>query len=338
MNMRSIAKLAGVSLSTVSKAFSGSDEISEATRERIFEIAKQHGLYDTYKKDKFHKKVIAVIAPEIRNDFYSEAIEILHKCIKESGGIMLLSFNEFKKDQTQELISYYTSYHRVDGIICICPKSDLINPTLIPGVVIFSGKQKYEGWTEIRTDMYSSIKAAVYRLKELGHTDIGFACEISTRGKLEDFKHALRSASLPLRAEWIGTAQSRFEKGGEEIANSWIASGRIPTGIIASNDYKAMGIIKALKEKGFSIPYDVSVVGIDDIRTAQSFEPSLSSIRTNYNDVCKRAVEILIKKIDNQYYNPIEDTVISTCFIPRDSIGVCKNAQSHTDSKESKQI
>ena len=320
MNMRSIAKLAGVSLSTVSKAFSGSHEISEATRQRIFEIAKAHGLYDVYSKECFPKKVIAVICPEINNEFYSEAIRTLNDTIKENNGIMILSIDSFQTDRTQEFINYFTAYNRVDGIICICPRMDLKNPTLIPGVVIFSGKRNFDGWTEIKSDRYSSIKAAVYKLKELGHTDIGFACENSTRGKLEEFKRALRSASLPLRAEWIGTSHNRFEQGGEEIADRWISSGRIPTSVIVSNDYKAIGLINKFKKNGFRVPEDISVIGIDDISLAKSFEPSLSSIRTNHNEVCKRSVEILLKKINNQYYNPLEDTIVSTDLIIRDSI------------------
>ena len=242
MNMRSIAKLAGVSLSTVSKAFSGSQEISEATRQKIFEIAKEHGLYDIYNKNKFEKKVIAVIYPEALNDFYSEAITILNEEITAKGGIMLSSMTQFKANKTKELINYYTAYCHVDGIICVCPAVDLTNPSLIPGVVIFGGSHKYDGWTNVRTDLRSSMVDAVIELKRLGHTNIGLACETTTKGKLEDFKHAMRSASLPLRAEWIAKSGNRFEKGGAEIARSWISSGRIPSAVICSNDYKAIGI------------------------------------------------------------------------------------------------
>ena len=325
MNMRSIAKLAGVSLSTVSKAFSGSGEISDSTRQRIFDIAKEHGLYDIYKKNKFPKRVIAVICPELENDFFIEVIKLLDTKLRERDCVMLLAISHYKVERTEEFISYYTAYNKVDGIICMCPSTNLKNPSLIPGVVIFGGRRhKFDGWTQIKSDMYSSIKAAVYKLKELGHTDIGFACEDYTKGKLEDFKHALRSAALPLRAEWIGTSHEKFEQGGEEIANRWLDSGRVPTGIIVSNDYKAIGLINAFKKRGVRVPEDVSVVGIDDIRLAASFEPPLSSIRTDYDEICSKAVDILIKKIDNQYYNPIEDTAVSTCFILRESIGECR--------------
>lgn len=321
MNMRSIAKLAGVSLSTVSKAFSGSREISEQTRQKIFAIAKEQGLYDIYNKNKFEKKVIAVICPEVGNEFYTKIIQHLDQEIKKRNGIMLMSINNFNAEITNELITYYTAYCHVDGIICICPKTNLVNPSLIPGVVIFEGSRRtFDGWTFVRTDMYSSIKEAVFKLKELGHTDIGFACEDTTHGKLDDFKRAMRNASLPLRAEWISKTRKRFEDGGEMIANEWIDSGRLPTAVIVSNDYKAMGMINAFKKRGVRVPEDISVIGMDDIKLSASFEPSLSSIRVNYDEVCKKSVEIITKKIDNQYYNPLTDTFVSTKLIIRDSI------------------
>ncbi len=321
MNMRSIAKLAGVSLSTVSKAFSGSREISEQTRQKIFAIAKEHGLYDIYNKNKFEKRVIAVICPEVGNEFYTEIIQHLDREIKNRNGIMLLSINNFNAESTNELITYYTAYCHVDGIICICPKTDLVNPSLIPGVVIFEGSHRtFDGWTFVRTDIYSSIKESVFKLKELGHTDIGFACEDTTRGKLEDFKRAMRNASLPLRAEWICKTRERFEDGGEITANIWMDSGRLPTAVIVSNDYKAMGMINTFKKRGLRVPEDISVIGMDDIRQSASFTPSLSSIRVNYDEVCKKSVELITKKIDNQYYNPLTDTVVSSKFISRGSI------------------
>ena len=327
MNMRSIAKLAGVSLSTVSKAFSGSREISEATRQRIFDIAKEYELYDIYNKNKFEKKVIAVIYPEVLNDFYSEAITILNEEITSKGGIMLSSITQFKIEKTKELINYYTAYSRVDGIICVCPAVDLVNPSLIPGVVIFGGSHKYDGWTSVRTDLRSSLVDAVLELKRLGHTDIGFACETTTKGKLEDFKYAMRNASLPLRAEWIAKSSNRFEIGGAEIADSWISSGRIPSAVICSNDYKAIGAMNKFKAKGFRVPEDISIIGIDDIRQAAFAEPPLTTVRTCFDEVCRKCVEIIMQKIDNQYYSPLDSVILPTKLIMRSSVAGVRERQ-----------
>ena len=81
MNLSMIANLAGVSVSTASKAFAGSREISEETRERIFQIARENGCFDKYIKNKYEKKVIAVIYPELRGGFYTDVLSILDELI-----------------------------------------------------------------------------------------------------------------------------------------------------------------------------------------------------------------------------------------------------------------
>ena len=99
MNLNTLAKLCGVSAATVSKAFSGSEEISEDTRNKIFEIAKQHGVYDRYNKNKYDKKVIAVICPELNSDYYNKYVTLLDKEITALGGIMTVSVSNFDADR-----------------------------------------------------------------------------------------------------------------------------------------------------------------------------------------------------------------------------------------------
>ena len=86
MTLKKIADAANVSVSTVSKAFSWSNEISEGKRQYIFEIAKREGCYDKYCKPEFVKKVIAVICPEVMGGYYTHQITLFEKEIKKRGG------------------------------------------------------------------------------------------------------------------------------------------------------------------------------------------------------------------------------------------------------------
>lgn len=324
--MTRLAKLAGVSQSTVSKAFSDSSEISEKTRQHIFEVAKEHGLFDKYNKNKFAKKVIAVICPEINSDYYNTFTSILDLEITKNGGIMAISVSNFEAEREKELFSYYVSYCGVDGIILIHPHADIQNPFRIPAVAL-SPQKKSENIETLNLDFTSAIENAVLYLKEMGHTQIGFAGEALTKGKMERFQNALRKAGLPVEDKWTKVSHQRFEEAGVEIAKAWLAEGTLPTAILAAYDYIAIGIMKELKEHGIRIPEDVSVIGMDDIAVAPYLETSLSSIRTYTVEACQKAVELIMKKTENQYYNSYQNITIAAEFIPRNSSGKAKNTK-----------
>ena len=100
----------------------------------------------------------------------------------------------------------------------------------------------------------------------------------------------------------------------------WLNDEALPTAIVAAYDYIAIGIIKELTSRGYRVPEDVSVIGMDDIAQSPFLEPSLSSIHYPKEEICREAVSLIIKKIDNQYYRARQTTVIPTEFIPRESI------------------
>ena len=103
MTLTKLAELTGVSVSTVSKAFSGSPDIGKETRERIFQIAKEQGCFDKYNKHRFEKKIIAVLCPELGSDLYSETVNCLMKYIEEAGALMTLSVTGFDAEREKEL-------------------------------------------------------------------------------------------------------------------------------------------------------------------------------------------------------------------------------------------
>ena len=319
-NLKKIADLAGVSVSTVSKAFSGSEEISEKTRQRIFNVAKEQGIFDKYNKNKFSKRVIAVICPEIISNYYSMLVSILNREIEARGCIMVLSISNFDGGSIKELFSYYTSYCNADGIIVISAKDQLKNPTRVPAVLL-SSKERIEGFDSISMDFEVAIDKAVDYLKELGHTKIGFAGEQLTLSKQTVFEKAMRKAVLPLHKNWLKVSNKRFEDAGAEIAREWLTDGDLPTAILVAYDYIAIGLIRTLKENGIRVPDDVSVIGMDDISIAPYLETPLSSIRSYHDEACQQAVELIMKKLDNPYYTANEVVKIDTEFIPRSSSG-----------------
>ena len=320
MNLTTLASLAGVSVSTVSKAFSGSREISEETREKIFAIARENGCFDKYNKNKFEKKVIAVICPEIISEYYSSITEELRNEIRSRGSIINISITNFEKALEQELYTYYSSYCKADGIIFINPRSKINNPNNIPTVAI-SPSSTSDNVDSLFTDTQYAINDAVKYLKEMGHTKIGFAGESLTMQKMTMFKNALRTSGIPVNDKYITVSDNRFEEAGADIVNKWLKNDDLPTAIIAAYDYIAIGAMKELYKKGYRIPDDISVIGMDDIARAPYLQTSLSSIHFPQKEICQTSVDLIMKKIENQFYSSRRRIIIHQQFIPRESTG-----------------
>ena len=326
MNLNTLAKLAGVSVATVSKAFSGSDEISDETRARIFSLAREHGCFDKYNKNKFDKKVIAVIAPELNSDYYTAFLTILDREITEQGGIMTVSPSNFSAEREAELFSYYSSYCKADGIIVIGSGKRIQNPFLIPAVSI-GGLGNVVHVDSIQLDMSRAMEDAVAHLKQLGHRNIGFVGEPLTKGKTDYFLESMQALELPVRREWIRISDERFERAGVGIMEQWLSEGMpLPTAIVTAYDYIAIGVIQTLKKHGIRVPQDVSVIGSDDITVAPYLETSLSTIRTHTDTACRMAVELIMKKLENPHYSPRQTITLYSEFIPRETSGDAKDA------------
>ena len=211
MTIDKLAKLANVAQSTVSKAFSGSPEISEKTRERIFQIAKEHGCFDKYNKKKFKKRVIAVICPEIESEHYSSLVKHLMKHTEERDAIMALSITGFDPEKENELYTYYSCYCRIDGIIVIDPCRKYSNDAMLPTVYISS-----DGSHKEADNLHFSLEKAMYdillTLKKLGHTHIGFAGEPLTPSEQEHFQNAAAALSIPVSPSQIKLSQKTDRK------------------------------------------------------------------------------------------------------------------------------
>ena len=135
--MKELAEIAHVSVSTVSKAFCDADDISAATKEQIFALARQYGCYGKFYKGKYHKRIIAVICPELAGNFYTSYLLRLQKVIEESGGICIISADDFEPRKQAELIEYYASYLKVDGLFVFDLREPLKKGYAIPVVALF---------------------------------------------------------------------------------------------------------------------------------------------------------------------------------------------------------
>ena len=316
MTMRELARLASVSVSTVSKAFRDADDISEETRNIVFETAKKYGCYGKFYKGKFHKQVISIICPELGSGFYTTYIERLQEIIESHDGIALVSADHFSQAAQAELVDYYASYLQVDGIIVFQLQGALKKGYEIPIVSLLSSPNT--SVDTVQVNLEGAIFEAVDMLRCLGHEKIAFIGEQHTHYKASCFCKAM--GNIPMDSPCIIESPFRFEKAGENGALQLINQEQDYTALICAYDYIAFGAIKKLKRHGYSVPGDYSVVGIDNVSTSAHAETALSTIDTNPNEVCMVAWDIIQKKQKSKYYRSTQSILISGRLIMRETV------------------
>lgn len=316
MTMRELAKLCNVSVSTISKAFVDADDVSESTKKHIFNISKQYGCYGKFYKGKYHKKIIAIICPELAGEYYTNYISCIKNMMEKSGCICLISTDDFNKSKQSELIEYYASYLKVDGLIVFGFKADLKKGYDIPIVSMLSGQNDYID--SVNTDLCSAIFEAVDILISYGHKKIAFIGENLTKSKEKFFVQAMDSHNLTDYK--IITSHERFEKAGIDGIRQLNTDKFEFSAVICAYDTIALGTIKQLKKFGLKVPEDISVIGIDNIKSAEYAETSLTTIDTKNEEICAIAWDLMLKKLENKYYKSRQNVIIKPKLIIRESI------------------
>lgn len=297
MTLKELAKLANVSQSTVSKAFSNASDISAETREHIFRVAKEHHCYEKFHKGNYFKKIVAIICPEIKSEAYHRIVTHLETLLTEMGISVVLSISNFSSDTEEALFYYHAHYQKVDGILIVGSSNTYNDESTIPTVHIKATSPRDSN--VISANRQNAINDAVKYLTDMGHCKIAFIGDPMTDSKKASFLRAMQRWLLPIQNEYIITSANRFEKGGYEGMEKLIALPKPPTAIITAYDYMAFGALKCIRDHGLSVPDDFSLIGQDNVELSSYSEPSLTSISYSCKEQCELAVQLLQKKMRN---------------------------------------
>lgn len=320
MTLGKIAKLANVSISTVSKAFSGSSEISEETKKRIFDIAKEKGCYEKYYKPKYEKKIIAVICPELLGIHYSQMVMHMEREIAQNGGTMLVSVSNFSAAAQNGLIEYFTKYIGVDGIIIIEPVGNVKSNSEVPIIQIC-----YENDSKlthcVKMDISPGLNKAMRTLKELGHTKIGFVGEQYTETEYGYFRDFMQRNGLEINPDYVSVNDYRFYDCGYYGIDALIKNNTLPTAIFSAYSHVNIGIMQRLNEEKLRVPEDISVICMDDIKVEPHKNFEISCIKMHVEDLCSEAIHLMFRVLGG-YSSPAKHVItVERQFFEGESIG-----------------
>jgi DNA-binding LacI/PurR family transcriptional regulator len=312
ITLSKLAKLAHVSVSTVSKAFSMSEEVNEQTREEVFRIAKEYGCFKKYYKAKYPKTVIAVLCPEFQSRFYSDALTVLQQYLSAHNCEICVASTDFSKEKRRELLHYYNRYTSVDGVIVIDGNVELDEEQELP-IAVLGSVTLGEADICISTDYLPALREALRYFKKRGRS-IGFVGDPYTGGKLRKLQMLAEEEDVPFAQEHICVSRVRFEAGGYEAMERLLTGETMPDAVICGYDYLAMGAIRCACDRGLSVPEDIAVMGMDDIHEAAFLNPPLTSINFRIDEACRLAADALMARLMDGEYTKQQTLVSRLCL------------------------
>ncbi|WP_319567059.1 LacI family DNA-binding transcriptional regulator [Cohaesibacter marisflavi] len=327
-----VAKLAGVSRSTVSLVLNGSNAVSlsEETKERVREAARILGYRPNSAALMLRKgrtDTIGLVITETRSIRVDAYIPILHYAIadvlKEAGYSLLLETFERKKG-----VNPYTDLvfsHRIDGLMVLSPhvEDKDLHALLDSGFpVVQIGSIGHPEELSVTTCTSDSTTEAVRHIVDLGHRNIGsvpFSPSgfSATDSRLEELRQELLKSGIMLDADCIEFGDFSAESGYNATLRLMKRQPRL-TAIFAGNDTIALGVIGALNSLGLSVPGDVSVVGYDDLPFSGFISPPLTTVKMNADHQGRLAADLMVKRLKGETI-PQKRLVLPSQVVLRDS-------------------
>ncbi|PJC87145.1 transcriptional repressor PurR [Vibrio sp. HA2012] len=308
--MKDIAKLAGVSTSTVSHVINQTRYVSEEISERVNNAARQlnyapSALARSLKMNK--TQTIGMLMTTSTNPFFGEVVKGVERSCYHHGYNLILCNTEGDSERMKSSIDTLLQ-KRVDGLILMC--TTLAGERIeaferypdVPVVVMDWGPLQYAS-DKIQDNSFQGGYLATQHLIDAGHKNIGCITgplnQYQAKMRYEGYKRALAEHQLEMNIDWITEGDFSCE-GGYAAFLQMLMRGTLPSALFVCNDMMAMGVANAAYEKGISVPQDISLVGYDDIHIAQFMTPPLTTIHQPKYRLGKAAVEALLARLENR--------------------------------------
>lgn len=328
MTLEEVAKRARVSTSTVSRVLNDTGPVRAATRARV-----QKAIKDLKYQPNLNARTLAggrshtlgLIVSNLENPFFLDIFRTLDAKAQESGYEVLVSSTDYTP---RRLISsvHLMLQRRVAGLVLIiCEVDRVLFRDLIEGdvpVVFYDVGTAAPNVTNIRVDYQKSVRRIVEYLRVLGHRRFGFVGHHTglspLLGRKQAFLEIMQSCGDEVQYAMVDETDS--PEGGRRAANRLIDSGVPPTAIMCINDHMALGVVRALRDRGLDVPGDISVTGFDNIGLAQFAIPALTTASVPRDEVGRIAFEAVTRQWSPTDL-PKAEILIDPELVIRDSTG-----------------
>ena len=303
--IKDIAELAGVSVATVSRALSDSDLVTEETRRRIHELARQMDYRPNVSARNLRtrkSKAVLLVVRDVGNPFYLDILKGVEATAREAGYAVLMGNTENDPTRETEYFNMLRDGH-ADGMILMTGKLPSASEETIRfradlPVVVALELISESGFPHVQIDNVAAAREAVEHLISLGHRRIahitGPVPEILSIHRREGYRQAMREAGLTI-PEGYEVRGDYLLGSGQECCRGLLALPEPPTAIFVANDEMAYGTVHELRRLGREVPEDVSVVGFDDLYFSKAFYPPLTTVSQPRTEIGRTAMALLLK-------------------------------------------
>lgn len=316
--IRDISLKCGVSVSTVSKALNGYQDIGDATKQRILKIASEMGYYpDSNARALKLKKTynIGVLFSTLsghglRNEYFAHILASLREYAANRG--YDITFIEHNIGNRKMTYLEHCRYRNFDGVCIICAEfSDVevheIIQSNFPVVIV---DHTFNDAISILSDNIEGMRKLTKYIIEQGHKKIAYIHgnkSSVTHNRLVSFYSVLREHNIVIPEEYVVEGVYRSSEEAERVTQTLLDLDDPPTCIIASDDYAALGVMNAIRRNGFHIPEDISVAGYDGISVSQALEPKLTTVVQDTDKIGAEAAKQLINLIEKPMATSLEN-------------------------------
>ena len=332
MNIKDIARLAGVGVSTVSRVINDHPDVKDETREKILKIIKESN-YIPNNSARILKKNntnnIGVLVKGVFNPFFAEMINIIGNRINEAGYTMILQQNDYATEDDVDNLIAFVKEKRLQGIICLGGNFLNINdesfqfldiPVVLTSVNTLSKESKSK-FSSIGIDNVLAAKASIQYLIDKGHRNIGILLgeknDVGISGlRLEGYKKALEENNIPYSEEnvFIGDYD---DSGAYRVTKEIINNRKDITAIFSISDIMAVGAAKSVIDQGLQVGEDISIMGFDGMDISKYYNPGITTVKQPKKNMANNSIDLLLallaKKEDHKHI------IFETKIIERES-------------------
>lgn len=324
VTLKDIAHELGVSVTTVSRALAGYDDVAEGTRRRVEEAADELGYEPNLNARRLQKQrtgtlgfIIPTFGPRFSDPFFSEFIAGIGN--QAAGHDLDLLVSTHAPGSEGEMKAYRRAVRGgwVDGLIVVRTREDDTRIQLLcdrgfPFVAFGRSGQSHD-FPFVDEDSEAGMRQLVQHFIDRGHRRIGFITPPSGlmfgRYRLQAFYDTMAENGLTVQPEWI-VEGDMTQRGGAEVAGKLLDVDQPPTAIIGGNDLMAIGAMNRIRGRGLEVGRDVAVGGFDDIPLAEYVNPPLTTVHQPIYKIGRQTCAMLIDIVNGRL--PAERHVLLT--------------------------